>query len=66
MRKLQDTTDSPAETALGNYMLSIPEGYSATYKVTEKNHAIYWPPKHNKYRRILPCEKRGKCQSICF
>ena len=44
MRKLQDTTDSPAETALGNYMLSIPEGYSATYKVTEKNHAIYWPP----------------------
>ena len=44
MRKLQHTTDSPVATALENYMLSIPEGYSAAYKVTEKNHAIYRPP----------------------
>lgn len=36
--------DSATKAALRNVMRSIPEGLSAAYKVTEKNHAVYGPP----------------------
>ena len=37
-------SEEKCRNAMRNVMRSIPEGLSAAYKVTEKNHAVYGPP----------------------